>query len=755
MEFTFLSAAGVTLFTRSDAETAHWVQEEMTVNATFPFVDGKVIERGQRLAFRDPATDTIEVFEVRSVSTIEPDHYQQISAEAICLSELQDEHIDTAEITGKTAAQALTTVLAGTMWSVGTNTASGTQSADISRGSVWQAVNTVKSNWNVYITPRVVITNGAITGRFLDISPAQGTWRGVRLSVRKNMLDANVTYNDEDVLTALYGYGGTIDKPRSGGDDEPEELTFADVVWTATGGHPAKPAGQTYLEDPSKTAIYGRNGRPRFGYYQNSSITDPNVLLQKTWEALQRTYEPRISITGTVADLYLLGYKDEPLRLHDLVIVEIEETGETFQKEIIRLDVDLIDPTGNRPDIGDYIPNIIYINRETNKRASGRGGGGGRGQTNVEAEMGDTFTQFEKTADMIGMVVGTRNGGYYVKAGEIVLAINKSGETGQYESTALINADHVNISGTTTAYTLAGSLERDAQGRLIIKDAGGLYVQRTEAGVTAQFGVWDNGNLTGGVIVQKINGETSAYINADHVNISGTSTVRLMADELKVDANGNLIVTASGGLYVQRHEGGITVNLGVYDQGNLTGGVIVDKVNGATNTYIKGDHVNISGTNTVQTIAGAMEMDASGHLVIKEGTGLYLTRSGATFGVYDSGNLTGGVIVGKVNGQTGTFVKIQASKINLDGYVTTSMLESAFTDAQQINVDQLTINNYLTCLGYNTTWQSQSVVTDVTVSKTTTHRWVYLDSVGSQQTNNTTMVTNVTKTSKTINYLGR
>ena len=829
MEITFLSAAGVTLFTRSDAETAHWVQEEMTVNATFPFVDGKVIERGQRLAFRDPATDNIEVFEVRSVSTIEPDHYQQISAEAICLSELQDEHIDTAEITGKTAAQALTTVLAGTVWSVGTNTASGTQSADISRGSVWQAVNTIKSNWNVYITPRVVITNGAITGRFLDISPAQGTWRGVRLSVRKNMLDANVTYNDEDVLTALYGYGGTIDKPRSGGDDEPEELTFADVVWTATGGHPAKPAGQTYLEDPSKTAIYGRNGRPRFGYYQNSSITDPNVLLQKTWEALQRTYEPRISITGTVADLYRLGYKDEPIRLHDLAIVEIEETGEAFQKEIIRLDVDLIDPTGNRPDIGDYIPNIIYINRETNKRASGRGGGGGRGQTNVEAEMGDTFTQFEKTADMIGMVVGTRNGGYYVKAGEIVLAINKSGETGQYESTALINADHVNISGTSTAYTLAGSLERDAQGRLIIKDAGGLYVQRTESGVTAQFGVWDNGNLTGGVIVQKINGETSAYINADHVNISGTSTVRLMADEMKVDANGNLIVTSSGGLYVQRQEGGVTVNLGVYDQGNLTGGiivnkvngttntyitgdhinisgtstaqtlagameldssghlvikegaglyvqhtsggsvakfgvfdnnnltggVIVDKVNGATNTYIKGDHVNISGTNTVQTLAGAMEMDASGHLVIKEGAGLYLTRSGATFGVYDSGNLTGGVIVGKVNGQTGTFVKIQASKINLDGYVTTSMLESAFTDAQQINVDQLTVNNYMTCLGYNTTWQSLSVVTAVTVSKTTTHRWVYLDSVGSQQTNNTTMVTNVTKSSTTINYLGR
>lgn len=619
MEFTFLSAAGVTLFTRSDAESAHWTQEEMTVNATFPFVDGKVIERGQRLAFRDPATDTIEVFEVRSVSTIEPDHYQQISAEHIAISELQDEHINKVEITEKTAAQALATALTGTLWSVGTSTASGSQSANISRGSVWQAVTTIKNNWNVYITPRVVITNGAITGRYLDISPAQGTWRGVRLSISKNMLDANVTYNDEDVLTALYGYGGTIDKPRSGGDDEPEELTFADVVWTATGGHPAKPAGQTYLEDPSKTSIYGRNGRPRFGYYQNSSITDPNVLLQKTWEALQRTYEPRISITGTVADLYRLGYKDEPLRLHDIAIVEIEETGEAFQKEIIRLDVDLIDPTGNRPDIGDYIPNIIYINRETNKRASGRGGGGGRGQTNVEAEMSETFTQFEKTADMIGMVVGTRNGGYYVKAGEIVLAINKSGETGQYESTALINADHVNISG----------------------------------------------------------------------------------------------------------------------------------------------------TNTVQTLAGAMEMDASGHLVIKEGAGLYLTRSGATFGVWDMGNLTGGVMVNKINGQT--YLKLKADVIDIDGLITA-------LSAKQITVGGLTVNGYsnfynnanflaslsiaagggnFTVFGNNATWQSKTVVTGFSLSRTA-EKWAYLDANGNIAGSlNTYMVHNVTKSTATINYLGK
>lgn len=524
MEFIFFNQAGQTLFTRSDMESGHWVQHEMSVNAVFPFDPGKVIQRGQRIAFRDPATDNLEMFEIRQVSTLEPDHYQQLTAEQIALSELSDEHIDHTEITNKTAAQALTAALAGTLWQVGTDTSSGTQSADFGRGSVWQAVNTIKANWNVYITPRVVVSAaGVITGKYLDISPAGGVWRGVRLSVRKNLPDPTVTYNDEEVLTALYGYGGTVNNA---------EVTFKDEVWTATADHPAKPANQTYLEWPEKTALYGRNGRPRYGYYQNASITSPSVLLQKTWEALKRTAEPKIRIAGSAADLSRLGYADQPLRLHDLAIVEIAETGEVFQKEIIMLDVDLVDPTENQLEIGDYIPNIVYINRETARRASGGGGGGGRGQTANEAEQSETFAEFAKTNDMIGMVVGTRNGGYYVKAGEIVLAINESGEPGQYESAAYISADHVNISGTNTVQTIAGAMELDANGHLVIKEGAGLYLERTSGGSTAQFGVWDRGNLTGGVMVSQINGQSYLKLKADVIDIDGIITA-LQSEDLE------------------------------------------------------------------------------------------------------------------------------------------------------------------------------------------------------------------------------
>lgn len=563
MEFIFLNAAGQTLFSRDDMESGHWVQEQMNVTADFPFDPAKKIERGMRIAFRDPATDGIEVFEIRVVVNQEPNHYQQITAEHIALSELSDEHINTTEITDQTAAQALTTALTGTLWSVGNNTASGTQSADLSRGSVWDAVNTIQSNWNVYITPRVVISSaGAITGRYLDISPAQGTWRGLRLSVRKNMTDPAVTINDEDVLTALYGYGGNVDVPQASGDDETEELTFADVVWTATSDHPAKPSGQTYLEWPEKTALYGRNGRPRYGYYQNSGIKDANILLQKTWEALKKTADPKISISGTVTDLYRLGYKDEPIRLHDLAIVEIEETGEQFQKDIICCDVDLVDPANTRPEIGDYIPNIIYINRDTNEKARGGGGGGGRGNTDVEDDLIKTFTEWVKTDNMIGMIVGTRQGNNYVKAGQIILAINESGEPGSYESAAYVNANHVNISATDTAHLLAGSIVYDENGKLVLKDSSGAGIYIERQGGAASFGIWDKGNLTGGIMVEQINGQTGTKLtlHADVIDIDGL----ILALAAKTIGCGALNVTQGidcGNLYSDTY---------VYAEGNIT-----------------------------------------------------------------------------------------------------------------------------------------------------------------------------------------
>lgn len=428
MTFVFFNAADKILFSRNDAEEAEFCHEEMRLNLSFPYDPGKVIERGMRVGFRDALGD-FQAFEIRKATMQEPEHYQEITAEHIAVSELTDDFFLQKDWTNVTAQAALAEALTGTLWSVGTVTASGTSSASVGNGGVWQIIRQIEKNWNVYILPRITVGPSGITGRYLDILPAGGIWRGLRFSLEKNLDQAGVTWDDSNLKTALYGLG----KQSS---DSP--LTFSEVVWAATADHPAKPAGQTYIEDPDATAAYGRNGRPRFGYYQNSDITDPNILLEKTWETLKTVRVPDVSIDGVARNLQKLGNISEiPIRLHDTAMVEIRPTGVLLQKEVIQFTEDLLNPLNDRITIGDYIPNIIYINREHSGGGSGSGG-----QTNQEYRFTGDVDIFESDIrSQVALIVQEHDGDYVVNAASIVLALNESG------SNVAINADKVELNG--------------------------------------------------------------------------------------------------------------------------------------------------------------------------------------------------------------------------------------------------------------------------------------------------------------------
>lgn len=481
MEFLFFTAADAVLFSRDDAESAVWTVEEMSLSAEFPYIDGKAIQRGQRIGFTDPE-GTFQFFEIRKVESIEPDHYQRITAEHIAISELSDEHTDNAEITDETAGAALGGLLAGTLWQVGTDTTTGTQSADISRGSVWQAVRTIETNWNAYIMPRVTYDATGITGRYLDIITAGGTWRGLRLSLDKNTDEAGVVYDDSEVITAMYGYGKSTDN---------QALTFTDVEWAQTTDHPAKPTGQTYIEDPEATALYGRNGRPRWGFYQNADIDDAEILLEKTWASLKTSNAPKVTVDCTVRDLYRLGYADEPIRLHDTALVDIQPIGAQLQLEIVQLTVDLLDPTATRPVIGAYIPNIIYISRETASQAGGGGGGGrsggGRGQTKAELQRSEFETEITANqyqinlrayqVDMANVETILQESGVAISAGGTIIYANNN--LNDMKSAINVNADNISLivagSGSTASIKI-GAIVDDINSSAVEISASKIYL---------------------------------------------------------------------------------------------------------------------------------------------------------------------------------------------------------------------------------------------------------------------------------------
>jgi len=161
----------------------------------------------------------------------------------------------------------------------------------------------------------------------------------------------------------------------------------------------------------------------------------------------------------------------------------------------------------------------------------------------------------------VELKLGEHGEGYYVKAGEIATYINNCGESISY-----INADHVNISATSTAHMLAGEVEYDANGRLMIKSAGGLYVRRTSGQTTVEVGVWDEGNLTGGVMVQKINGQTTTKVRGDKVVLGSDPSSSVTVDGSLGSENGMLWLknatvikgTAAGSAQVTINNGKVT-----------------------------------------------------------------------------------------------------------------------------------------------------------------------------------------------------
>lgn len=484
MEFTFFDAADTVLFVRSDAERASWTVEEMSLSASFPYDPARVITRGMRIGFADPE-GVFQVFEIRKAKTQEPDHYQEITAEHIVISELTDEVFEKADWTNVTAAAALGQLLTGTLWSVGTSTAQNTSSGSTSTGSVWQSVRTIEDNWNVYLSPRVTVGPNGITGRHIDIRPYGGTWNGIRLSLDKNADQIGVTWDDTKVKTALYGFGAA----KAGSGNEKEPLTFAEITWTATADHPAKPQGQTYLEDPAATAAYGRNGRPRYGYYQNGDIEDAETLLEKTWEVLKTVNVPEVSIECSVHDMYRLGYADQPIRLHDSAIVEIRPTGVNLQREITRLTVDLLDPTATRVTIGAYIPNIVYINEAANRAANGGGGSGSRAQGAQTQKEYETFFRMNDFAIDLSAV-------QYVAAGSAEI-LRQAGMS--------INAQGVIVYADDNALMLQSKLNVQAGKISLVVD--------------------NNNNVKAGVIVDAINAAgSSVVIMASHIDIEGIET---------------------------------------------------------------------------------------------------------------------------------------------------------------------------------------------------------------------------------------
>lgn len=194
--------------------------------------------------------------------------------------------------------------------------------------SLWEMITTLEQLYEWKIDAYYLFDGAQITGKALHMHSPEPVFRGRIFQSGRDASKVLITSAGRPI-TRLYGLGKS-----TGTEDEPSNLTFADVVWSKANGDPVdKPKGQTWVEDPEAVEEFGVHTDK----YVAPDAEDPADLLKRTWEELQRREHPTVSIKATVADLEMVdGYTHQQIRLGDLVAVCLK-SGETVEAKIIAI----------------------------------------------------------------------------------------------------------------------------------------------------------------------------------------------------------------------------------------------------------------------------------------------------------------------------------------------------------------------------------------------------------------------------------
>ena len=234
------------------------------------------------------------------------------------------------------AAEAFGAILNGTGCALGTVTATGrTGDIDIYYQNAWKAVQETRAIYDARLVVRYGIADNVITGMALDVLVKESVFRGRFFDTAVDAESAYLTRSGRPV-TVLYGLGNSVST-----GDNPQKLTFADVVWSKAGGDPAdKPAGQDWIGDVEAMAIYGRVE----DVYTNQYQDDPAKLLRETWEQLQKVCHPLVTATATVQDMeFVPGYEHQQVRLWDTVAI-VRRDGTALESTVTGIERDYVHP---------------------------------------------------------------------------------------------------------------------------------------------------------------------------------------------------------------------------------------------------------------------------------------------------------------------------------------------------------------------------------------------------------------------------
>jgi phage minor structural protein len=315
------------------------------------------VVEGNLVAFLD-LDGYFQLFEIKIINeTHELNIYKDVFCEHQVL-ELLDEIVWNNYQVGQTAFTLLTQILIDARWTAGIVTVGGTATLDMEIQNKMDLVNSLITAFGTGdLQYRVSISGKVITGRYIDFLASRGSITGKRFEYGKDETSVVRQVDMTQVKTAFWGYGSSQQIVGSGAG----RILFSNVVWTTPTNPLNKPAGQAYLSDPAALLLWGRCGgtRQRWGTYDAGSETDPNVILQGTYNALAAVSSPIFTYEMKIADLERIsGLEHEKVRLGDTVDVidNVFEPPLYLTARVIEIDRHFTDPENDTLVLGTFKP---------------------------------------------------------------------------------------------------------------------------------------------------------------------------------------------------------------------------------------------------------------------------------------------------------------------------------------------------------------------------------------------------------------
>ncbi|MFS0776268.1 phage tail spike protein [Neobacillus sp. 3P2-tot-E-2] len=354
-------------------EAAHI--EQLNKENTFSFwipadhADSQYVKEENLVAFKDLDGD-IRLFVIKELDEVHDDVlYKEAFCQAAWKDELGEEPLQDIRPQNKTAAEALTSALQNTRWKVGNVASLGTNSTNFYYEKVTSAITKILTIWGGEVKDRITVSNGKITGRYIDILARRGADTGKRFEITKDIQSLKRTILSYP-KTALYGRGKGLETEAGGYS---RKITFADIVWSTANGNPAdKPAGQEWVGDPVALSQFGRENpdgskRHRFDFVDFSDEEDPANLLNQTWNDLQNRTKPIMRYEMKVIDLEKIpGFEHEKSRLGDTVfsIDRFFSPALLIEARIIEIKRYLNEPERTEIKLGNFIDDIFDYNKK-------------------------------------------------------------------------------------------------------------------------------------------------------------------------------------------------------------------------------------------------------------------------------------------------------------------------------------------------------------------------------------------------------